>query len=83
MYTQRQSRRRESKLVIVAGFGSLTADIECHLQGHDLALLEAVNELKLYGNIISFGSDGVHICGSWSKRYMLKKFLVYFMLSLI
>jgi 2-polyprenyl-6-methoxyphenol hydroxylase-like FAD-dependent oxidoreductase len=64
------------KVVIVgAGFGGLTAAIECHLQGHDVVLLEAVKELKPYGDIVSFGSNGGRIFGRWSKGYMLKKFL--------
>jgi 2-polyprenyl-6-methoxyphenol hydroxylase-like FAD-dependent oxidoreductase len=64
------------KVVVVgAGFGGLTAAIECHLRGHDVTVLEAVNELKPYGDIISFGSNGGRIFGSWSNGYMLKKFL--------
>lgn len=64
------------KVIIVgAGFGGLTAAIECHLNGHDVVLLEAVRELKPYGDIISFGNNAGRIFGHWSKGYMLKEFL--------
>lgn len=62
-------------IIVGAGFGGLTAAIECHLQGHTVTLLEAVQELKPYGDIISFGANAGRIFGSWSNRYMLKKFL--------
>jgi 2-polyprenyl-6-methoxyphenol hydroxylase-like FAD-dependent oxidoreductase len=64
------------KIIIVgAGFGGITAAIECHLAGHDVTLLEAVPALKPYGDIISFGTNGGRIFGHWSKGYMLKRFL--------
>src|SRR5271154_6833840 len=64
------------KVIIVgAGFGGLAAAIECHLAGHDVTLLEAVKELKPFGDIVSFGSNGGKIFGHWSKGYILHKFL--------
>jgi 2-polyprenyl-6-methoxyphenol hydroxylase-like FAD-dependent oxidoreductase len=63
------------KVVIVgAGFGGLTAAIECHLQGHDVILLEAFPALKPLGDIISFGSNAGHIFNSWSDGYISRKF---------
>jgi 2-polyprenyl-6-methoxyphenol hydroxylase-like FAD-dependent oxidoreductase len=63
------------KIVIVgAGFGGLTAAIECHLQGHDVIILEAFPALKPLGDIISFGSNAGHIFNSWSDGYISRKF---------
>ena len=64
------------KVIIVgAGFGGLAAAIECHLAGHEVIVLESVKELKPFGDIVSFGSNGGKIFGHWSKGYILKKFL--------
>ena len=73
--TSTKSRTGIKVIIVGAGFGGLTAAIECHLQGHDVVVLEAVRELKPYGDIISFGSNAGRIFGNWSKGYMLKKFL--------
>jgi len=63
------------KVVIVgAGFGGLTAAIECHLQGHDVTLLEAFPALKPLGDIISFGQNAGHIFHNWSEGYVARKF---------
>src|SRR5579862_1309494 len=63
------------KVVIVgAGFGGLTAAIECHLQGHDVVILEAFPALKPLGDIISFGSNAGHIFHRWSGGYVSRKF---------
>lgn len=63
------------KVVIVgAGFGGLTAAIECHLQGHDVVVLEQFPELKPLGDIISFGSNAGHIFHRWSDGYVSRKF---------
>jgi len=73
--TSTKSKTGIKVIIVGAGFGGLTAAIECHLQGHDVTVLEAVRELKPYGDIISFGANGGRIFGSWSKGYMLKRFL--------
>jgi 2-polyprenyl-6-methoxyphenol hydroxylase-like FAD-dependent oxidoreductase len=73
--TTTESKTGIKVIIVGAGFGGLAAAIECHLQGHDVTLLEAVKELKPYGDIISFGSNGGRVFGRWSKGYMLKKFL--------
>jgi len=73
--TSTKSRTGIKVIVVGAGFGGLAAAIECHLQGHDVIVLEAVRELKPLGDIVSFGSNGGRIFGSWSKGYMLKHFL--------
>lgn len=57
------------KVVIVgAGFGGLTAAIECHRQGHDVEVYESFPELKSLGDIISFGGNGGRIFQRWGKN---------------
>ena len=47
-----------TKITIVgAGFGGLTAAIECHRKGHSVVLLEKFPKLKPLGGIISFSSN--------------------------
>ncbi|KAF2462267.1 putative MAK1-like monooxygenase [Lineolata rhizophorae] len=56
------------KVVIVgAGFGGLTAAIECHRQGHDVEIYESFPELKTLGDIISFGANAGRIFHRWSN----------------
>ncbi|KEQ97889.1 hypothetical protein AUEXF2481DRAFT_62949, partial [Aureobasidium subglaciale EXF-2481] len=43
------------------GFGGLTAAIECHRQGHDVSIYESFKELKVLGDIISFGSNAAPV----------------------
>ncbi|KAF4957337.1 hypothetical protein FSARC_11336 [Fusarium sarcochroum] len=55
------------KVIIVgAGFGGLTAAIECHRQGHHVEIYESFAELKVLGDIISFGSNAGRIFYRWS-----------------
>lgn len=57
------------KVIIVgAGFGGLTAAIECHRQGHDVEIYESFPELKALGDIISFGANGGRIFYRWGRR---------------
>lgn len=57
----------KTKIVIVgAGFGGLTAAIECHRQGLDVEIYEAFPELKVLGDIISFGPNAGRIFHRWS-----------------
>ena len=50
------------KVIIVgAGFGGLCAAIECHRQGHDVEIFESFKELKVLGDIISFGANAGRI----------------------
>lgn len=54
------------KVIIVgAGFGGLTAAIECHRKGHSVILLEKFPELKPLGDIISFSSNSGRIFQRW------------------
>ncbi|SPO06222.1 related to maackiain detoxification protein 1 [Cephalotrichum gorgonifer] len=56
------------KVVVVgAGFGGLTAAIECHRQGHDVEIYESFPELKVLGDIISFGSNAGRIFYRWGE----------------
>ncbi|TGJ79988.1 hypothetical protein E0Z10_g8776 [Xylaria hypoxylon] len=52
-------------LVVGAGFAGLTAAIECHRKGHSVTLLEKFPELKLLGDIISFGPNSSRIFKRW------------------
>ncbi|KAI5252125.1 putative MAK1-like monooxygenase [Aureobasidium subglaciale] len=57
------------KVVVVgAGFGGLTAAIECHRQGHDVRVYESFKELKVLGDIISFGSNAGRIFRRWHYK---------------
>ncbi|KAI1748079.1 putative monooxygenase [Xylaria castorea] len=52
-------------LVVGAGFAGLAAAIECHRKGHSVTLLEKFPELKLLGDIISFGPNSTRIFQRW------------------
>ena len=54
------------KVIIVgAGFGGLCAAIECHRQCHDVEIYESFKELKVLGDIISFGANAGRIFRRW------------------
>lgn len=56
------------KVIIVgAGFGGLTAAIECYRQGHDVEIYESFPELKTLGDIISFGGNAGRIFYRWKN----------------
>lgn len=42
-------------VIVGAGFGGLTAAIECHLKGHKVTVLERCAEWHRLGDIISLG----------------------------
>jgi 2-polyprenyl-6-methoxyphenol hydroxylase-like FAD-dependent oxidoreductase len=75
IYTETAPKTGIKVVIVGAGFGGLAAAIECYFNGHDVVVLEAVHELKPFGDIVSFGSNGGRIFGHWSKGYILKKFL--------
>ena len=52
-------------IVVGAGFGGLTAAIECHRQGHDVEIYESFPVLKSLGDIISFGPNAGRIFRRW------------------
>ena len=57
------------KVIIVgAGFGGLTAAIECHRQGHSVTIFESFPELKVLGDIISFGPNAGRIFHRWGTK---------------
>ena len=54
------------KVIIVgAGFAGLTAAIECKRKGHTPIVLESFPELKILGDIISFGPNAGRIFKRW------------------
>ncbi|KAI0131855.1 putative MAK1-like monooxygenase [Xylariales sp. AK1849] len=56
------------KVVVVgAGFGGLSAAIECHHHGHDVEIYEAFPELKALGDIITFGPNAGRIFHRWNN----------------
>ena len=62
------------KVVIVgAGFGGLTAAIECHRQGHDVSIYEAFPNLLTLGDIISFGANAGRIYHRWSDGAVARR----------
>ncbi|KAK0710251.1 FAD/NAD(P)-binding domain-containing protein [Lasiosphaeria miniovina] len=62
------------KVVVVgAGFGGLTAAIECHLKGHDVEVYENFPELKTLGDIISFGANGGRIFNRWASGAVARR----------
>ncbi|KAI7976208.1 hypothetical protein EIK77_010681 [Talaromyces pinophilus] len=52
-------------LIVGAGFAGLTAAIECHRKGHDVVVLESFPQLKILGDIISFGPNSGRIFQKW------------------
>jgi 2-polyprenyl-6-methoxyphenol hydroxylase-like FAD-dependent oxidoreductase len=52
-------------IIVGAGFGGLTAAIECHRKGHSVLVLESFPQLKLLGDIISFAPNSGRIFLSW------------------
>ncbi|KDQ56229.1 hypothetical protein JAAARDRAFT_158177 [Jaapia argillacea MUCL 33604] len=62
------------KVIIVgAGFGGLTAAIECHRKGHDVLILESFSEIRPLGDIISFGPNAGRIITSWDNGSIADK----------
>ncbi|KAJ5730289.1 uncharacterized protein N7483_004797 [Penicillium malachiteum] len=62
------------KVVVVgAGFGGLTAAIECHRQGHTVEVYESFPELKSLGDIISFGPNAGRIFRRWSDGLIAER----------
>ncbi|KAL1606404.1 hypothetical protein SLS60_003807 [Paraconiothyrium brasiliense] len=52
-------------LIVGAGFGGLTAAIECRKKGFDVILFEGNKSRRQLGDIISFGSNSGRIFRSW------------------
>lgn len=60
-------------IVVGAGFGGLTAAIECHRQGHDVRIYESFPALKSLGDIISFGANAGRIFYRWNDGKIAEK----------
>ncbi|KAI1083684.1 putative monooxygenase [Whalleya microplaca] len=54
-------------IVVGAGFGGLTAAIECKLRGMDVALVETYPTSLDYGDIIDFFPNGGRIIEKWAN----------------
>lgn len=54
-----------SVIIVGAGFAGLTAAIECDRKGHSVILFESFPELKILGDIISFGPNSGRIFRRW------------------
>ena len=52
-------------IIVGAGFAGLTAAIECHRKGHTPVVLESFKELKVLGDIISFGPNSGKFFERW------------------
>jgi len=64
--THGHAAEEKVKLIIVgAGFAGLACAIESKLRGHDVILLEKFPEMKILGDIISFGSNAGRIFERW------------------
>ncbi|KAH9219244.1 putative MAK1-like monooxygenase [Leptodontidium sp. 2 PMI_412] len=60
-------------IVVGAGFGGLVAAIECHRQGHSVSIYESFPELKVLGDIISFGPNAGRIFHRWENGKIAAK----------
>ncbi|THW56223.1 putative MAK1-like monooxygenase [Aureobasidium pullulans] len=61
-------QKSRTALTVGKGFGGLTAAIECHRRGHDVSIYESFIELKVLGDIISFGSNAGRIFRRWHYK---------------
>ncbi|GAM35635.1 hypothetical protein TCE0_017r04121 [Talaromyces pinophilus] len=64
---------RARVVIVGAGFGGLTAAIECHRQGHEVEIYESFPELKVLGDIISFGPNAGRIYRRWANGKIAEK----------
>ncbi|KAI1644007.1 putative monooxygenase [Daldinia loculata] len=63
--SQKSAQTGIKVIVVGTGFAGLTAAIECHRKGHDVLVLEKFQELKLLGDIISFGPNSSRLFRRW------------------
>ena len=73
MATSPNAKTGINVIVVGAGFGGLTAAIECHRQGHTVAIYESFPELKILGDIISFGANAGRIYHRWSDGEIARR----------
>ncbi|CAI4214044.1 unnamed protein product [Parascedosporium putredinis] len=60
-------------IVVGAGFGGLCAAIECQRQGHDVEIYENFPQLKVLGDIISFGANAGRIFYRWGDGEVVRR----------
>ncbi|KAI5820119.1 hypothetical protein BZA77DRAFT_127223 [Pyronema omphalodes] len=62
------------KVVVVgAGFGGLTAAIECHLKGHEVVILEKTPTWTQLGDIISISPNAGQVLSRWDSSLVADK----------
>ena len=63
--TNKRSKSGIKVIIVGAGFGGLCAAIECNRQGHEVEIYESFKELRVLGDIISFGANAGRIFRRW------------------
>ncbi|XXH04185.1 hypothetical protein Hte_010598 [Hypoxylon texense] len=63
--SQKPAKTGIKVIVVGTGFAGLTAAIECQRKGHQVLVLEKFPELKLLGDIISFGPNSSRLFRRW------------------
>ncbi|KAL5524145.1 hypothetical protein ACEPAG_8318 [Sanghuangporus baumii] len=58
-------------ITVGAGFAGLSCAIECKRKGHEVIILERFSELKILGDIISFGNNAGMIFERWGLHDIL------------
>ena len=60
-------------VIVGAGFGGLTAAIECHFKGHTVTVLERSPEWNQLGDIISIGANAGQILSRYDPAHITDK----------
>lgn len=60
-------------IVVGAGFGGLSAAIECHRQGHQVEIFESFPEHKILGDMITLGANAGRIIYRWDNGQVVKQ----------
>ncbi|KAF3770023.1 FAD/NAD(P)-binding domain-containing protein [Cryphonectria parasitica EP155] len=60
-------------IVVGAGFGGLSAAIECHRQGHKVEIYESFPEHKILGDMITLGANAGRIIYRWDNGQTVRQ----------
>ncbi|KAF8470685.1 hypothetical protein BDZ91DRAFT_693643 [Kalaharituber pfeilii] len=60
-------------VIVGAGFGGLTAAIECHFKGHKVTVLERSPKWRQLGDILSLGPNAGQILSRYSPEHIAAK----------